>query len=95
VYVQLEAAPWVWRVADAPLWPVSSHTGLDATVQSAWLDENGRLFLHCDLGLGLVHSMDMGLAAQAVDAGHWQPQELSFAQMPARFGYLLQSLPAA
>jgi hypothetical protein len=95
VYVQLEAAPWVWRVADAPGWPVSSHTGLAATVQSAWLDESGRLFLHCDLGFGLVHSMDMGLAAQAVDAGQWQPHELPFAQMPARFGYQLQAQPAA
>jgi hypothetical protein len=89
VYLQLEAAPYVWRVADAPGWPVTSHTSLPAEVRSAWLDEAGRLFLDTDIGYGLVHSMDMGVAAQAVEAGHWQPQELPFAEMPARFGYSL------
>lgn len=90
VYVQLEAAPWVWRVGAAPGWPVTSHTGLPAEVKSAWLDKDGRLFLHTTLGHGLVHTLDMGLAAEAVEAGAWQPQELPFAQMPARFGYVLQ-----
>ena len=94
VYLQLEAAPWVWRVADTPGWPITSHTGRAARVRSAWLDEHGRLFLDSDIGYGLVHSMDMGLAAQAVEAGVWQPAELPFAQMPARFGYDLQPQPA-
>ncbi len=94
VYVQLEAAPFVWRVGDGAPWPVHSHTGLPAQVRSSWLDEAGRLYLHTDLGFGLVHTMDMGVAAEAVLAGHWQPAELTFAQMPARFGYVLQPLPA-
>lgn len=89
VYVALEAAPFVWRVAPEPGWPVHSHTHVAACVRSSWLDEQGRLFLDTDLGFGIVHSMDMGLAAQAIEAGHWQPAELPFAQMPARFGYLL------
>ncbi|MCA0177086.1 MAG: DUF2946 family protein [Proteobacteria bacterium] len=87
VYVELEAAPWVWRVeADHAL---ISHTGLAARYRSAWLDDSGRLFLDTDLGLGLVHSLDMGLAAEAVEAGDWVCGELPFAQMPARFGYCL------
>ena len=89
VYVQLEAAPWVWRVADAPGWPLTSHTGLNAAFGHAWLDETGRLFIDTDIGFGLVHTMDMGVAAQAVDAGTWDPLELAFAEMPARFGYQL------
>ena len=93
VYVQLEAAPWVWRVQDSAGWPVQGHTGAPARVQASWLDEAGRLFLQTDLGLGLVHTLDMGIAAQAVEAGHWQPLELPFAQMPARFGYVLQPQP--
>ncbi len=94
VYVQLEAAPWVWRINATPGWPVQSHTGLDAgAVQGAWLDEQGRLFLHTELGCGLVHTLDMGIAALAVEAGDWVPQELPFAALPARFGYVLQ--PAA
>ncbi|MDP1899511.1 MAG: DUF2946 family protein [Rubrivivax sp.] len=95
VYVQLEAAPFVWRVQAEPGWPVQSHTGLSAQVHSTWLDEQGRLFLETELGFGLVHSMDMGLAAEAVDAGHWQPREMRFAEMPARFGYVLAPRPAA
>ena len=90
VYVELEAAPYVWRVDAAPGWPVQAHTGLAAEVQSSWLDEQGRLFLATSLGYGLVHTLDMGIAAQAVDAGAWQPQELPFAQMPSRFAYQLQ-----
>ena len=47
------------------------------------------------LGFGLVHTMDMGLAALAVEAGQWQPQALDFAQMPARFAYQLKPVPNA
>jgi Protein of unknown function (DUF2946) len=103
VYVQLEAAPWIWRVdADeaapqgrpAERWRVHSHTGLRAQVQSAWLDDAGRLFLDTDLGFGLVHTLDMEAAAAAVEAGDWEPQALTFAEMPARFGYCLEPKPA-
>ncbi len=92
VYLQLEAAPWVWRVDDDGR--VASHTGLPAEPRSAWLDEHGRLFLDTDLGFGLVHSLDMGLAAQAVEAGAWAPREMDFAEMPAHFGYRLEPVAA-
>ena len=87
VYVELEAAPWVWRVdADRA---VTSHTGRPAVPRSAWLDEHGRLFLDTDIGFGLVHTLDMGWAADAVEQGVWAPTELPFALMPRRFGYEL------
>jgi Protein of unknown function (DUF2946) len=94
VYVELEAAPFVWRLApgdDAPV--ITSHSGLPARFESAWLDERGRLFLATDLGLGLVHTLDMETAADAVERGAWAPQEISFAALPQRFGYRLS--PAA
>jgi hypothetical protein len=94
VYVELEAAPWVWRVQRDALPGVTSHTGLPAAVQACWLDEHGRLFLHTGRGLGLVHSLDMEEAADAIEAGQWpEPQSLPFAQMPQRFGYRLQPAP--
>lgn len=99
VYLQLEAAPWVWGVAQrlvdgVPVFDVSSHTGQAAgTVKSAWVDEAGRLFLDTELGYGVVSSMDMDTAASAVEAGIWAPQELPFAEMPARFGYVLLPQP--
>jgi Protein of unknown function (DUF2946) len=96
VYVELEAAPLVWRLrwAGAALC-VQAHTGHDAQVHSSWLDEQGRLFLHCAAGLGVVHSQDMLDASRAIDEGLWSPQHLPFAQMPARFGYVLKPEPAA
>ena len=90
VYVELEAAPYVWRIDAAAGWPVHAHTGQPARVRGSWLDETGRLFLDTDLGFGLVHTLDTGIAAQAVEAGAWVPAELPFSQMPARFGYTLR-----
>jgi hypothetical protein len=96
VYVELEAAPWVWRVEEAHgSWQLTAHTGHAALVRTPWLDETGRLFLECDLGFGIVHTMDMHLAAQAVERGDWQPREMPFAQMPARFAYVLRPRPGA
>lgn len=88
VYVDLEAAPWVWRIG--PDAEVRSHTGLAATPRGAWIDDGGRLFLDTDLGLGLVHTLDMEAAADAVECGRWQPREIAFAELPGRFGYRLR-----
>ncbi|MBX3603655.1 MAG: DUF2946 family protein [Piscinibacter sp.] len=94
VYVELEAAPWIWRVApEGTGIGITSHTGRPATVESAWLDEHGRLFLATGLGLGLVHTLDMETAADAVENGTWRPAEIRFAELPGRFGYRLS--PAA
>ena len=87
VYVELEAAPHVWRLsARAGTAPeVRSHTGQPAAVESAWVDEQGRLFLATDAGFGLVHT-----------GTRWSfpsPHALDFAAMPARFGFCLS--PAA
>jgi hypothetical protein len=101
VYVQLEAAPYVWRVQDAPGWPLVAHTGEPAgALLASFTDEAGRLFVQAERGFGLVHTLDMELAARAVEAtlaqtptGAWAPVELPFAQMPARFGYVLAPQP--
>jgi hypothetical protein len=93
VYVQLEAAPWVWRLTPGARCAVHSHTGRAAACGTAWLDEQGRVFLDSDLGFGLVHSLDTALAAAAIEAGQWPLHELPFADMPTRFGYVLQPRP--
>ena len=91
VYVELEAAPWVWRVDAAG--GLESHTGRAARYEAALLDEAGRLFVATDLGLGLVHTLDMAAAGEAVASGAWQVEEVRFASLPARYGYRLS--PAA
>jgi hypothetical protein len=91
VYVELEAAPWIWRLgADRA---ITSHTGRAARFESTWLDERGRLFLATDIGPGIVHTLDMEAAAEAVEAGAWAPRDTVFETLPARFGYRLS--PAA
>lgn len=93
VYVELEAAPWVWRLHGAGgAVRIESHTGRAAQFESAWLDEAGRLFLATEVGVGIVHTLDMELASGAVEAGTWPVQSCAFAQMPARFGYRLRPL---
>ena len=95
VYVQLEAAPLVWRVRFSDgVAHVSAHTGQPAQVASAWLDEHGRLFLDTDRGFGIVHSQDVLDASEAIETGAWAPLSLPFAQMPGRFGYVLAPEPA-
>jgi hypothetical protein len=90
VYVELEAAPWVWRVQmmDGAA-RVHAHTGAPAQVESSWLDERGRLFLATDLGLGLVHTQDMLQASLAVESGAWRPQDARFTQLVERFAFCL------
>ena len=98
VYVELEAAPWVWRLSagagtsEMPV--ITSHTGLAAQFESAWLDQHGRLFLAPELGLGLVHTLDMELAATAVEAGLWTPVEMQFERLTAQFGVCRVPAPA-
>jgi hypothetical protein len=96
VYVELEAAPWVWRIQPDPTAcvVVTSHTGRPATSGGeAFVDESGRLFLATDLGLGIVHSLDMGAASDAIERALWQPQEIAFDALVERFGFRLS--PAA
>lgn len=95
VYVELEAAPWVWRLQDdGARCSIHSHTGRPAACRSVWLDEGGRVFLDTDIGFGLVHTLDTGIAAEALERGEWPaPAEMPFAQMPARFGYRLTPTP--
>lgn len=86
VYVELEATPFVWRIGvDGS---VRSHTGRSATVRSAVVDEQGRVYLATDIGFGLVHTLDMEAAADAIERGDWTTQEIAAADLPARFGFV-------
>ncbi len=87
VYVELAATPLIWRVN--PDFSVHDHLGRMAHSQTCLLDELGRLYLQTDAGFGLVHSMDMGEAADALDRGLWPLQEVQAAGLPARFGYVM------
>jgi hypothetical protein len=86
VYVELEATPYIWRIGvDGS---VRSHTGLVASVNSAVLDNEGRVYLQTDIGFGLVHTLDMEAAADAIEAGRWTVHEIVADELPRRFGYV-------
>jgi hypothetical protein len=87
VYVELEVTPLIWRVNDDL--SVQDHSGKVARIEHCLLDERGRLYLAADTGFGLVHSMDMSHAADAVEQGLWVPQEVRCADLPRRFGYVM------
>ena len=96
VYVALEAAPWVLGVTPQGEggFRVETHTGRPVErVEATWLDEQGRLFLATEHGLGVVRSPDMVHAAEALDVFGWSPQDIDFAELPSRYGYVLQPAP--
>lgn len=94
VYVELEAAPWVLGVRrlDAGGFELQTHTGLDfGAPRDVLLDGQGRLFLAGALGLGLLRSQDMAVAADAIEAGGWSMlEEVRFEDLPGRFGFRLR-----
>lgn len=87
VYVELELAPWVWRVTAAG--QIVSHSGLAAQYRSSWVDEVGCLYLETDLGLGVVHTQDMHSAADCVSQGEWVPQDGLASELRLRHGVVL------
>ena len=103
VYVALELAPLVIGLrrqpgdgtavpsAGGPGFLVETHTGQPVQqVRSSWLDELGHFYLETEHGLGVVRSLDMDAAADAIEACGWQPEEITVAELPRRFGFVLR-----
>lgn len=89
VFVELMRAPWVCRLRQGESERVSLHTGVDASVQAVWLDDQGLLYVHTPQGLALVHSQDMGIAADLLEAGLWHAEACRSDQLQAQFGHVL------
>ena len=88
VYVELQATPYVWRVQSAAQgYSLTAHTGEPTRAQRCVLDEHGRVYMETELGFGLVHSLDVGLAADAIEQGLWVPETVLTADLSKRFGY--------
>ena len=86
VYVELEVAPWVWRIQlDGA---IQSHTGQAARLQRCWVDEFGRLFLETELGIGLVHTQDVHLALPPIEQGLWVPNEVLASELETKFEFV-------
>jgi hypothetical protein len=87
VYLELEVTPYVWRLQTDG--EVLAHSGENAgAVQRCLLDELGRLYLVTPLGIGLVHTHDMLLGAEAVEQGRWVPEAVLSSALPGNWGYV-------
>lgn len=92
VFVSLESCPWIWRLqvsAQGQL-GITSHTGLCTQAEDCLVDEAGHAYLTSPLGLGRVHSQDMHVLADALEAGDCQAQTVHSAELPQRYGFILQ-----
>lgn len=86
VYVELEVTPWVIRIeAENGL---RTHTGLPVDYEAAWTDERGWLYLQTSVGIGVVHTQDVGLAADRISRGEWSLAHLSRDEIALRFGFV-------
>lgn len=86
VYVELQCTPWIWRIQND--YSLVSHTGVGARAIQCLLDDEGKVYLETSLGLGLVHTQDVELAANAIESGIWRIQTVIGESLPAQFRYV-------
>lgn len=87
VYVELEATPWIWRIASD--FAVQAQTGAVTQGLRCLSDEIGRVYLVTPLGLGLVHSWDVSTVAQALEQGHWTLEQVSVDDLSKQFRFVV------
>jgi hypothetical protein len=87
VYVELECTPWIWRIElDGSL---LSHTGRTATAKPiCLLDDEGRVYVASDIGLGLVHTLDVAQVADAIECGDLVIQAVCADNLSAQYGFV-------
>jgi hypothetical protein len=90
VFVELEITPHIWRIEND--FTVVAHTGVMAEVHKILVDENGLVYLDTTLGLGLVHTLDVARAAQAIEMGRWTLEDAVAKDLPARYAYELSPI---
>ena len=91
VYVKLAVTPLVWRLADD--FQLMAQTGLSTTATACYTDDLGRVFFNSPLGFGLLHTLDVGKAAEGLEQGLWQLESILADDLPTRFAFKIS--PAA
>ena len=69
VYVELEVTPYIWRLEEDGT-PVA-QTGERSPARACLMDEQGRVYISTELGVGLLHSLDVPMAAKTIEEGIW------------------------
>lgn len=86
VFVELEVTPWILRIQ--PNGTLQTHTAQVAHMQRIYMDELGRLLIDTELGIGLVHTQDVLMAAERIELGEWPLQTLCSKELAQRFCYV-------
>lgn len=86
VFVDLDYAPFVYRVTSEPAQPLAltTHNGDEATtLLGAWIDEQGAVLVNTDRGIGVVHDQDLDplLLACMIDANGNAVEEAVFDEL--------------
>jgi hypothetical protein len=76
----------VFRVS--PQADVETHTGEPASVTEVITDELGRVYLLTDKGLGLVHTQDVLVVAQLLEAQTWPLRTVDSLRIASDFGFV-------
>ncbi|MCR2745840.1 DUF2946 family protein [Limnobacter parvus] len=73
-YVHLAYTPWVYRIhpLENGALMLSTHTGLVGWPQAMMQDEQGRVLIQGEQGIGLLHSNDMDLLASGLQEKNGQ-----------------------
>jgi len=92
VYVELEATPHIWRIEND--FSMMDLSGVLAEVNKMLVDENGLVYLDTTRGFGLVHTLDVAKAAQALEMEHWTLEEAVAEELPSRYAYEVSPINA-
>jgi len=86
VFVELWVAPHVWRLHDD--FSVWSMSGTIQQVQHCAVDEVGQVYLLTDQALGLVHTQDVGLVADALSQHRWPQKKVWSIELERTYGFV-------
>ena len=86
VFVELQSAPFVWRIRDD--FSVWSSADEQQQVQHCAVDERGQVYLLTAQGLGLVHSQDVVLAAEALEMQKWDEKKVLTSELESTYGFV-------
>lgn len=91
VYVELALTPLVWRLSDD--FQLRAQTGQMAQAQACYTDEEGRVYFNTAMGFGLLHTLDVGKAAEGLELGLWQLETTDAGNLQRAFAFRIS--PAA
>ena len=86
VFVELLAAPFVWRIHDD--FSVWSGADQEQQVLHCAVDELGQVYLLTAQGLGLVHTQDVWLAADALAQHRWDEKKVLSGELEGTYGFV-------